>query len=272
MRDGALYNLHINFTRPLHTADKLIEVENSSQHPYLMVQNMEHIMANGKILIVDDEPSIVNIISAYLKPEGYDIYTAVDGNQAIKAAHAFKPDLVILDVMLPGMDGIEVLTRLRRDSDVYVILLTARTEELDRVVGLTVGADDYVTKPFSPRELTARVKAAFRRLAAGSPERSYEPVYSFKNIRIDKYSRRITVNEQPVELTSIEFDLLTTLAENRGRVLTREQLLEKVWGGEYFGEMRVVDVHLGHVRQKLGREGLIVTVRGVGYRFEDEPL
>jgi two-component system, OmpR family, alkaline phosphatase synthesis response regulator PhoP len=229
-------------------------------------------MANGKILVVDDEPSIVNLIRAYLKPEGYEVYSATDGNQALKAAHAFRPDLVILDIMLPGMDGIEVLTRLRRESDVYVILLTARTEEMDRVVGLTVGADDYVTKPFSPRELTARVKAALRRLAVGAGERSYEAVMLFKNIRIDKNLRRVTVNEKPVELTSIEFDLLYTLAENRGRVLTREQLLEKVWGGEYFGEMRVVDVHLGHVRQKLGREGLIVTVRGVGYRFEDEPL
>lgn len=229
-------------------------------------------MANGKILVVDDEPSILNIISAYLKPEGYEIFTAADGNQAIKAAHAFKPDLVILDIMLPGMDGIEVLTRIRRESDVYAILLSARTEEMDRVVGLTVGADDYVTKPFSPRELTARVKSAFKRLAVGPRDKLLDPILSFKNIRIDRNLRLVTVNDHNVELTSIEFDLLYALVENRGRVLTREQLLEKVWGGEYYGEMRVVDVHLGHVRQKLGRKDLIVTVRSVGYRFEDEPL
>ena len=229
-------------------------------------------MAVGKILVVDDEPGIVNVITAYLKPEGYEVFTASDGNQAIKAVHAFKPDLLILDLMLPGIDGIEVLTKIRRESQVYVILLTARTEEMDRVIGLTVGADDYVTKPFSPRELTARVKSAFRRLSAQSSPEGQIPVLAFKNIVIDKDSRRVTVNESPVELTSIEFDLLYTLAENRGRVLSREQLLEKVWGGEYFGEMRVVDVHLGHVRQKLGKEGYIVTVRGVGYRFEDEPL
>jgi two-component system alkaline phosphatase synthesis response regulator PhoP len=229
-------------------------------------------MATGKILVVDDEPGIVNVISAYLKPEGFEVFTASDGNQALKALHAFKPDLVILDVMLPGLDGLEVLTRIRRESQVYVILLTARTEEMDRVVGLTVGADDYVTKPFSPRELTARVKSAFRRLSTPAGGAGQTPVLAFKNIVIDKDSRRVTADDSPVELTSIEFDLLYALAENRGRVLTREQLLEKVWGGEYFGEMRVVDVHLGHVRQKLGRDGLIVTVRGVGYRFEDETL
>lgn len=229
-------------------------------------------MAVGKVLIVDDEPNIVNVISAYLKPEGYELFIASDGNQAIKAAHAFKPDLVILDIMLPGVDGIEVLTRLRKESDVYVILLTARTEEIDRVIGLSIGADDYVTKPFSPRELTARVKSAFRRLSIVPGASGQESILSFKNITIDKPSRRVTVNDSPVDLTAIEFDLLYALAESRGRVLSREQLLEKVWGGEYYGEMRVVDVHLGHVRQKLGMEGFIVTVRGVGYQFEDEPL
>jgi two-component system alkaline phosphatase synthesis response regulator PhoP len=224
----------------------------------------------AKILIIDDEPSIVNLVSAYLKPEGYEVFTASDGNSGLKAARTFKPDLIVLDLMLPGLDGIELLSRLRRESDVYVILLTARTEETDKIVGLSVGADDYVTKPFSPRELVARIKSALRRLQAGTstPE---DEVHVFKRVTIDAGSRIVTVDNQPVELTAIEFNLLVALAENRGRVLTREQLLEKVWGGSYFGEIRVVDVHLGHVRQKLGGD-FITTVRGVGYRFEDETL
>ena len=225
-----------------------------------------------KILVIDDEPSIINLVSAYLKPEGYEVYTAADGNAGLKAARAFKPDLIILDLMLPGIDGIELLTRLRRESDVYVIMLTARTDETDKVIGLSVGADDYVTKPFSPRELTARVKAALRRIKTGSASSEERSVLSFKHVRIDVGAHTVTVDDVPVELTSIEFDLLRALAENRGRVLSREQLLEKIWGAEYFGEMRVVDVHLGHVRQKLGNEELIATVRGVGYRFDDEPL
>ena len=225
-----------------------------------------------KILVIDDEPSIINLVSAYLKPEGYEVYTATDGNAGLKAAHAFKPDLIILDLMLPGMDGIELLTRLRRESDVYVIMLTARTDETDKIIGLSVGADDYVTKPFSPRELVARIKAALRRINTGTASGEERTVLSFKHILIDVGAHTVSVDNVPVELTSIEFDLLHALAENRGRVLSREQLLEKIWGADYFGEMRVVDVHLGHVRQKLGNESLIATVRGVGYRFEDEPL
>ena len=226
----------------------------------------------AKILVIDDEPSIVNLVSAYLKPEGYEVYTATDGNAGLKAAHVFKPDLIILDLMLPGMDGIELLSRLRRESDVYVIMLTARTEEIDKIVGLSVGADDYVTKPFSPRELVARVKAALRRLKTGTGSNVERSVLSFKHVHIDVGAHTVSVDDVPIELTSIEFDLLRALVENRGRVLSREQLLEKIWGSEYFGEMRVVDVHLGHVRQKLGNEALIATVRGIGYRFEDEPL
>lgn len=225
-----------------------------------------------KILVIDDEPSIINLVSAYLKPEGYEVYTAADGNAGLKSARAFKPDLIILDLMLPGMDGIELLSILRRESDVYVIMLTARTDETDKIVGLSVGADDYVTKPFSPRELVARVKAALRRIKTGTGSGVERSVLSFKHVLIDINAHTVSVDDVPVELTSIEFDLLRALAENRGRVLSREQLLEKIWGAEYFGEMRVVDVHLGHVRQKLGNEALIATVRGVGYRFEDEPL
>ena len=226
----------------------------------------------AKILVIDDEPSIVNLVSSYLRKEGYEVHTAPDGPSGLKAARAFKPDLVVLDVMLPGMDGIELLSRLRRESDVYVILLTARTEETDKIVGLTVGADDYVTKPFSPRELMARIKAALRRIQTGTGSGLEGSVLSFRHVRIDGPARQVTVDEQLIELTAIEFEFLRALAENRGRVLTREQLLEKVWGGTYYGEMRVVDVHLGHVRQKLGNPDLIATVRGVGYRFEDEPL
>lgn len=226
----------------------------------------------AKILIIDDEASIVNLVTAYLNPEGYEVHTAADGIAGLKAARAFKPDVIVLDLMLPGMDGIELLTHLRRESNVYVILLTAKTEETDRIVGLSVGADDYVTKPFSPRELVARIKAALRRLQPGNAPGSDSGVLAFRHIRIDLGARQVMLDEQPIELTAVEFDLLVALARNRGRVLSREQLLETVWGGTYFGEMRVVDVHLGHIRQKLGSDAYISTVRGAGYRFEDELL
>ncbi len=224
-----------------------------------------------KILVVDDEASIVNLLTSYLKAEGYEVYTAADGPAGLKAARAFQPDVVILDIMLPGLDGLEVLSRLRRESDVYVILLTARTEEMDKIVGLSVGADDYVTKPFSPRELMARLKAALRRLQSAPQVDKSLAKMAFKNVIVDPASRLVTVKDTPVELTAIEFDLLAALAENHGRVLSREQLLEKVWGYDFYGDTRVVDVHMGHIRQKLGVE-VIATVRGVGYRFEDEVL
>jgi len=226
-------------------------------------------MANAKILVVDDEAAITNLVSAYLKPEGYEIYTATDGPSGLQAARAYKPDLIVLDVMLPGMDGVEVLSRLRRESDVYVILLTARTEETDKIVGLSVGADDYVTKPFSPRELVARIKAALRRLKSENETRTGE-VFNFQHVRIDTGSRQVWAADQLVDLTQTEFDLLAALAEHHGMVLSREQLLEKVWGYDYFGDLRVVDVHVGHLRQKLGEDPVIATVRGVGYRFEDK--
>lgn len=225
-----------------------------------------------KILVIDDEPSVLSVVSAYLKPEGYEVYTATDGNAGLKVAHAFKPDLIILDLMLPGMDGIELLSRLRHESDVYVIMLTARSDETDKIVGLSVGADDYITKPFSPRELVARVKAALRRLKTGKNSEPENTVFSFKHLHMDVGARTVSVDDRPIELTAVEFDLLRALAENRGRVLTREQLLGKIWDGEYFGETRVVDVHLGHIRQKLGNEAMITTIRSVGYRFEDEPF
>ena len=225
-------------------------------------------MPEAKILLVDDERSILDLVTAYLKPEGYQVFTAVDGPSALKAARAFKPDLIVLDVMLPGMDGVEVLSQLRRESPVYVILLTAKAEETDKIVGLSVGADDYLTKPFSPRELVARIKAALRRLRSGQalPDQA---VLAFPHVRIDTGSRKVSVDDRQVELTSIEFELLRALAEHAGRVLSREQLLEKVWGYDYYGEVRVVDVHVGHIRRKLGDDRFIATVRGAGYRFED---
>jgi two-component system alkaline phosphatase synthesis response regulator PhoP len=226
-------------------------------------------MTEPRILVVDDEQNILDLVSSYLRQEGYEVHTALDGPSGLRAARAFKPDLIVLDVMLPGMDGIELLTRLRRESDVYVILLTARSEETDKIVGLSVGADDYLTKPFSPRELVARVKAALRRLrnGAGPAEAS---MLAFAHIRIDTGRRQARVDGEPVQLTNTEFDLLKTLAEHRGRVLSREQLLQQVWGYDFYGEERVVDVHIGHIRQKLGDGRFIVTVRGAGYRFEDE--
>jgi two-component system, OmpR family, alkaline phosphatase synthesis response regulator PhoP len=222
---------------------------------------------SAKILIVDDEQSILNLVTAYLRPEGYEVETAVNGRFALSLFRSFQPDLVVLDIMLPGMDGLELLAQLRRESDVYVILLTAKNEETDKLVGLAVGADDYLTKPFSPRELVARIKAALRRMQSGGgvPE---SQVMQFAHLRLDIAARRVWADGQEVELTGTEFDLLKVLAEHRGLVISREQLLEKVWGQNFFGEIRVVDVHLGHVRQKLGPHHAIVTVRGVGYRFE----
>ncbi|MEJ2757178.1 MAG: response regulator transcription factor [Anaerolineales bacterium] len=226
-------------------------------------------MNEPKILVVDDEPGILNLVTSYLRAEGYIYYTAMDGPAALKAAQAYQPDLIVLDIMLPGMDGIEVLGQIRRESDVYVIMLTARSEEMDKVIGLSVGADDYLTKPFSPRELMARIKAALRRMRTTAAPAIGE-VITTPHLRINSASRQVWVDDQLVDLTETEFDLLLTLAEHRGKVLSREQLLEKVWEGDYFGEIRVVDVHLGHVRQKLGEHHNISTVRGVGYRFEKE--
>ena len=250
--------------------------DHSQNDPYFYVElgyqptAMEAKVATARILIIDDEPSIHTVVSAYLDAEGFEHLSAMDGPSGLKAARSFKPDVIILDVMLPGMDGIELLANLRRDSDVYVIMLTARTEEVDKIVGLSVGADDYLTKPFSPRELIARIKAALRRLQGATSGAEGALVLIFAHLRIDLSERRVWLGQQLIELTAIEFDLLVTLAQNQSMVLSREQLLEKVWGYEYFGDTRVVDVHIGHIRQKLGDDRLIQTIRGVGYRFEDK--
>ena len=226
-------------------------------------------MPDAKILVIDDEQSILDLVAAYLRQDGYEVRVALDGPGGLQVARSFKPDLIVLDVMLPGMDGLEVLARLRRESDVYVILLTARSEETDKIVGLSVGADDYLTKPFSPRELVARIKAALRRLRNGSGPADAN-ILAFRHVRLDAGRRQVWAGDRLVELTSTQFDLLKTLAEHHGRVLSREQLLQQVWGHDFYGEDRVVDVHVGQIRQKLGDPRFIVTVRGVGYRFEDE--
>ncbi|HSX78796.1 MAG TPA: response regulator transcription factor [Candidatus Saccharimonadia bacterium] len=230
-------------------------------------------MSQAKILLVDDEPAIVETVRAYLEAEGYAVQTASDGPRALTLAHNFHPNVIVLDLMLPGLDGLEVLRRLRQVSDVYVLLLTAKTHETDKVVGLTMGADDYVTKPFSPRELVARVKALLRR---GRSNDAGDAVLVFRRLRLDPQARRVWKDAAPVELTPLEFDLLYALARYRGRVLSREQLIEQVWGYDYYGEDRVVDVHLGRIRKKIEDNAatprLIVTVRGAGYRFEDEAV
>jgi len=229
-------------------------------------------MSDVTILVADDEPAVVSTVQAYLEREGYTVHTATDGVAALKAARVFQPDLVVLDIMLPGMDGIEVLRELRKESAVYVLMLTARVEETDKIVGLSVGADDYLTKPFSPRELVARVKAILRRGRGVGP---WGQALAFHRLRIEPESRRVMKDGQAIELTPIEFDLVHSLARHRGRVLSREQLIEQVWGHDHYGDERVVDVHLGRIRKKVeddpGDPKLIVTVRGAGYRFEDEP-
>lgn len=228
-------------------------------------------MTNATILIVDDEQTIRDTVQAYLEREGYSVHTAADGVQAINAVHAFHPDLVILDIMLPKIDGLEVLRRLRQTSDVWVLMLSARAEEMDKILGLKLGADDYLPKPFSPRELVARVEAILRR---GRGTLSAAPLI-FPHVRIDPDARRVWSGEQELDLTPIEFDLLLALARHRGRVLSREQLIEQVWGYDYYGDERIVDVHIGRLRKKLAVAApaaeTISTVRGVGYRFESEP-
>lgn len=227
------------------------------------------------ILVIDDEDSILNVVKAYLKSDGNTIHLAHDGVQGLAAFRLYNPDLVILDIMLPELDGIEVLQQIRRESDVYVMLLSAKSEEFDRVLGLTVGADDYLTKPFSPRELVARVKVMLRR-GRNTPSQDEKQIFTFKNLRIDTARHEVERNGEKIELTALEFKLLATLATYAGMVLSREQLLERVWGYEFYGEDRVVDVHIGHIRQKLEADPsdpqFVVTVRGVGYKFADEPL
>ena len=225
-------------------------------------------MKSQKILVVDDEPKIRRIITSYLAEEGFDIVEAADGETALDLAAA-EPDLVILDVGLPGIDGIEVLRKLRTRSDVPVMLVTARAEETDRLIGLSVGADDYVTKPFSPRELVLRVKAILRRSLSVSG--STGDAMRFDGLNVDFAAHTVAVDGTELELTALEFDLLVALGSEPGRVLTRRQLIDQVWGWDFFGDERIVDVHIRNLRSKLGDDPtdprFIATVRGVGYKF-----
>jgi DNA-binding response OmpR family regulator len=233
-------------------------------------------MQNATILVVDDEPPILDLISSYLRAESFKVYTALDGSSALTQARATRPDLVVLDVMLPGMDGLEVCRRLQQEFDVYVLMLTARSEEIDKIVGLSVGADDYLTKPFSPRELVVRVKAILRRSRTPNP-RGREttalerPALLFEELQIDPERREVQRDGVQFDLTPREFDLLYALAEQPGRVFNRDQLLERVWGHDFAGIDRVVDVHIGLLRRKLETDpanpAIIQTVRGVGYKF-----
>jgi DNA-binding response OmpR family regulator len=220
-----------------------------------------------RILIADDEPDLRKMLTAYLQAEGFETSVAADGLQAVERVRAEGPDLIVLDVGMPGIDGFEALRRIRTDSDVPVIMLTARSEEVDRVVGLTVGADDYVAKPFSPRELSARIKAVLRR----GRRPSDDEVLRFPGISIDPGRREVLRGGQPVSLSTLEFDLLAALASAPRRVFTRDQLLQRVWGFDYFGVDRVVDVHVANIRKALGDDAadpaIVGTVRGVGYRF-----
>lgn len=229
---------------------------------------------DGTILIVEDEVSIRKIAQTYLEQENFRVICTDNGSDAFKLARQYHPDLIILDLMLPGIDGMEITARLRQESEVYILMLTARTEETDRVAGLRIGADDYLTKPFSPRELVARVQAILRRRRRTSVT-TFDRVLRFRHVTIDPDRHEVWANEQEVNLTTTEFKVLLELARRAGRVLTREQLIDRVWGMDFYGTSRVVDVYVGQVRRKLEeatQQTLIQTIRGVGYKFGDEAL
>ena len=224
-----------------------------------------------KVLVVDDEAHLAGLVESYLQRESFEVQKAYDGLSALDLARAWQPDLIVLDVMLPGLDGIEVCRRLRQFSDAYVLMLTARAEEVDKVVGLSVGADDYLTKPFSPRELVARVRAMLRRPRSGvSAAPDIPPPQRFGELVIDHGRHEVTLRGEPVSLTSREYALLAALAAHPGLVFTRAQLLAQVWGDEYYDD-HVVDVHVSNLRRKLQDDPTnsryIQSVRGVGYRF-----
>ncbi|AFZ69717.1 response regulator transcription factor [Deinococcus peraridilitoris] len=220
-----------------------------------------------RVLVVDDEPSVRKIATAYLEREGFAVRTAVDGEQALEEFASGRPSLIVLDLMLPKLDGYEVCRRVREKSNVPILMLTARGEEFERVLGLELGADDYVVKPFSPRELVARVKAILRRTAGEEEPASLQHA----DLRVDPVTRAVHVGDQRVDLSAIEFDLLYTLAQQPEKVFSRDELIRRVWGNDFPGVDRVVDVHMVSLRRKLGERGdaprFIHTVRTIGYRF-----
>jgi DNA-binding response OmpR family regulator len=237
-------------------------------------------MVKGRVLVVDDAPEIADVVEAVLTTSGYETRVVTDGTTALAAARDWAPDVVILDLALPDVDGVEVCRQLRAFSDAFVLMLTTRSDEIDRVVGLTMGADDYVTKPFSPRELGLRVDAMLRRArpAARAPEPSAAldgAVRAFGPLSLDPDSREVRIHGKLVETTRMEFDILDALTEVPKRVLTRAVLRERVWGGGWFGDDHAVDVHMSNLRRKLAQSGapkVIATVRGVGYRLAPEVL
>ncbi|MFL5920671.1 MAG: response regulator transcription factor [Gaiellaceae bacterium] len=217
------------------------------------------------VLVVEDESSIASFVALYLKNAGYGVRTAATGGEALVQAESERPDLIVLDLMLPDVDGIEVCRRIRQRSDVPILMLTARDEDVDKIIGLEVGADDYLTKPFNPRELVARVKSVLRR---STPERRRDEAQELKHgeLTINAGRREVKVGEEEIQLAPKEFDLLWELLDHKGLVLTRDQLLERVWGYTFAGDTRTVDVHVRQVRRKLGDASPIVTVWGVGYK------
>jgi DNA-binding response OmpR family regulator len=223
-------------------------------------------MEQGTILVVDDEANIAALVDLYLTREGYRVVQAASGEAALEAIERARPRLVVLDVGLPDIDGLEVCRRLRRASAVPVIFLTARDGEVDRILGLELGADDYMTKPFSPAELVARVKAVLRRVDGGASAGA--EVVQIGRVAIDIGRREVRVDEEPVEFTTKEFELLRFLAERPGLALSRQQILDGVWGYDWFGDARTVDVHIAQVRKKVGDAIPITTVRGLGYRLD----
>lgn len=225
---------------------------------------------NDTILVVDDEQRIIDLAKMYLDQDGYKVMSATDGVTALNKILEETPSLVVLDLMLPGMDGLEVCRRVRAESDVPIIMLTARSDDIDKIVGLELGADDYLTKPFNPRELVARVKAILRR-ADRKPSRDDAPTHiAIGNLTIDAQRRSVEIDDRTVDLRMKEFDLLQTLAENPSMVFSREKLLDVVWGYDFAGETRTVDVHIAHLRHKLeGMDATIETVWGVGYKLDE---
>jgi DNA-binding response OmpR family regulator len=230
-------------------------------------------MPNQRILVVDDEKQIVEVLKMYLERDGFRVSTASDGAAALAAFESQPPDLVLLDLMLPQVDGLEVFRRLRAKHATPIIMLTARGEEIDRILGLELGADDYIVKPFSPREVVARVKTVLRR-AAGAREESSGKAVEVGELLIDPTTREVNIGARQIELTSKEFDLLYFLAMHPGQVFTRAQLLDRVWGYKFFGDASTVTVHVRRLREKIEANPteprFVTTVWGVGYKFEKE--